>query len=252
MHETASSGYGQAADLYARARPSYPDEAVDWLLAELSTGELVEIGAGTGKFTAALVARGVRVVAVEPVAAMRERLAALGVDVVAATAEDLPFPDGSVQGVIASQSLHWCDIPLAFREFDRVLATDGAIGLIWNFRDLEVVWQRDLDALLRRSTRRRAAFAGWAVGSGGRRARRFASLRARAGNGRSRRTRKACVDRVRSVSYVAALAESGQEGVDRARTRASGASRAGPKRRSRFPYVTEAFVLQRAAIPSEA
>ncbi len=61
VHETASSGYGQAADLYARARPSYPDEAVDWLLAELSTGELVEIGAGTGKFTAALVARGVRV-----------------------------------------------------------------------------------------------------------------------------------------------------------------------------------------------
>jgi len=72
-------GYGRAADIYARARPSYPDAAVDWLLTQLGEpSQVLEVGAGTGKFTVQLINRSVAVVAVEPVAAMRDCLAALG------------------------------------------------------------------------------------------------------------------------------------------------------------------------------
>jgi ubiquinone/menaquinone biosynthesis C-methylase UbiE len=115
--------------------------AVDWLLAKLGyPSRVLEVGAGTGKFTAQLVDRELAVLAVEPVAAMRERLAALGhlVSAVEATAERLPFATASVGSLVASQSLHWTDVDLALAEFDRILSPAGSIGLIWNFRDVDV------------------------------------------------------------------------------------------------------------------
>lgn len=49
VHPAATQGYGRAADVYARARPSYPGAAVDWLLTELGAqARVVEVGAGTG------------------------------------------------------------------------------------------------------------------------------------------------------------------------------------------------------------
>lgn len=246
VHRTASEGYGQAAELYARARPSFPDEAVDWLLAELAADSLVEIGAGTGKFTALLVARGIHVVAVEPVPAMRERLAALGVETVPARAEDLPFADGSVDGAIASQSLHWCDVPVALRELDRVLAPGAAVGLVWNFRDLDVAWQRELDDLLAelRGDAPHSRDGRWEAAV---EASAFAVTAARSWQWALETDTQGVVDRVRSVSYVAALDEAARSAVD-------GRVRAILERHTpaAFPYVTEAYVLRRAAIPSEA
>src|SRR5579862_7281718 len=70
VHAVAASGYRAGAAAYERGRPSFPDEAVDWLLARLAlpAGEpLLELGAGTGKLTRQLVARGLHVLAVEPV-----------------------------------------------------------------------------------------------------------------------------------------------------------------------------------------
>jgi SAM-dependent methyltransferase len=243
VHVAAASGYGRAADVYARARPSYPEGAVDWLLAELGRPQkVVEIGAGTGKFTALLVARGVEVAAVEPVAAMRERLAEL-VDALDATAEALPFEEESVDAIVASQSLHWTDVPRALAEFDRVLRPGGAVGLVWNFRDDAVPWQRDLDAL-------------------------FAELRADAPHSRDGRWQRAVessafevasdaawrwsvptdeagvVDRALSVSYVASLPDEAREAVvDRVRE----LLRRHGVRPDEFRYTTEAYVLRRRA-----
>jgi 2-polyprenyl-3-methyl-5-hydroxy-6-metoxy-1,4-benzoquinol methylase len=46
-------------DRYERLRPGYPDEAVTWMVGETSAGVTVaDVGAGTGKLTTALVARG--------------------------------------------------------------------------------------------------------------------------------------------------------------------------------------------------
>jgi SAM-dependent methyltransferase len=249
VHSAATTGYGRAAETYARARPSYPNAAVDWLLAELGwPSRVVEIGAGTGKFTAQLVERDVDVIAIEPVAAMRRRLSALGSRVTAinATAEHLPFDTGSVGSLVASQSLHWADVAAALAEFSRTLARSGAIGLIWNFRDTDVEWQRDLDGLL-------SGLRGDAPHSrDGRWERAVDASAFRIAASKSWRwsvttDSAGVVDRVRSVSYVAAMPESDQRRVDeRVRgllTEHGLISTAGS---IDFAYLTEAYILRMA------
>lgn len=244
IHAAAAVGYGRAADAYERARPGYPAQAVDWLVEGVGA-DVVEIGAGTGRFTAALTARDVRVIAVEPVAAMRERLSERlpDAEIVDATAECLPFVRASVAGVVAAQSLHWADADAALREFDRVLAPGGAIGLIWNFRDLAVAWQRDLDALL-------AGVRGDAPHSRNGRWQEAVALSpfviAEHGSWSWLQPSDAAgvVARVRSVSYVAALPEAEQAEID-GRVLELIDRHALDRSAIDFPYVTEAFVLRR-------
>src|SRR4051794_41576781 len=64
------SSFGSAAQAYERGRPPYPEAAVDWLL-PAGARRVLDLGAGTGKLTRLLVARGLDVVAVEPSAGMR-------------------------------------------------------------------------------------------------------------------------------------------------------------------------------------
>jgi SAM-dependent methyltransferase len=191
------------------------------------------------------VERGVAVVAVEPVAAMRERLAGLGplVTPLEATAEQLALEPASVAAIVAAQSLHWTDVPRALAEFDRVLRPGGAVAPIWNFRDTSVPWQRDLDALLTelrgaaphsRDGRWQQAVASSAFGPAAPETWRWAVPTDESG----------VLDRVRSVSYVAALPEEAQRAVDervRDVLRRHGLA-GGP---IDFPYVTEAYALRR-------
>jgi len=147
VHEVASSGFGAEADAYERARPSYPPDAVDWLVDALrpARGGLVcDLAAGTGKFTRLLVPRlrGVDLVAVEPVAGMRDVLAASlpDVPVTAATAEAMAFADGSLDGITVAQAFHWFDAAAALAEFHRVLRPRARLALVWNARDRSVPW----------------------------------------------------------------------------------------------------------------
>jgi SAM-dependent methyltransferase len=99
---------------------------------------VLDLAAGTGKLTRLLVPTGARVVAVEPVDAMRAKLA--GVEVLDGTAEAIPLPDASVDVVTVGQAFHWFDPPAALAEIDRVLRPGGGLGLIWNERDESVPW----------------------------------------------------------------------------------------------------------------
>ncbi|HTR75608.1 MAG TPA: class I SAM-dependent methyltransferase [Solirubrobacterales bacterium] len=133
--------FGAAADAYERARPGYPGAAVDWLVpAEART--VLDLGAGTGKLTRSLVARGLEVVAVEPIAEMRERLSAALPEVRAleGTAELIPLPDASVDAITVAQAWHWVDRERAKAEAARVLRPGGTLSLIWNRRDERVDW----------------------------------------------------------------------------------------------------------------
>jgi SAM-dependent methyltransferase len=145
VHEAASSGFGAEAAAYERARPSYPDEAVAWLVDALRITDgatAADVAAGTGKFTRLLVPSGATVLGVEPVAGMREFLAATtpGALAVAGTAEALPFAESSIDGITVAQAFHWFDAPTALREFHRVLKPGGRVGLIWNARDRSASW----------------------------------------------------------------------------------------------------------------
>jgi ubiquinone/menaquinone biosynthesis C-methylase UbiE len=141
--------FGAAADAYERARPSYPDEAVDWLLPR-GAHTVLDLGAGTGKLTRAQVARGLDVTAVEPLDEMRATLEATLPEVHAlkGTAEQIPLPDQSMDAITVAQAWHWVDVELATAEAARVLKPGGTLGLIWNRRDERVPWVQRLSQVM--------------------------------------------------------------------------------------------------------
>lgn len=145
IHNSAARGFAAAADVYVQGRPDYPVETAAWLREDLGLGPektALEVGAGTGKFIPVLRQSGARLLALEPVEAMRQRLAAAhtDVEVLAGTAASIPLPDGSVDAVVCAQAFHWFATREALEEFRRVLVPGGTLGLIWNVRDETVPW----------------------------------------------------------------------------------------------------------------
>ncbi len=141
--------FGAVAGLYDRVRPGYPEDVAYWLVGE-QPRRVLDLGAGTGKLTAAVTALGHDVVAVEPDEDMAAQLvrSVPGVEVLAGTAEAIPVPDGTIDVVVAGQAYHWFDRVRAIPEIARVLRPGGALGLVWNIRDTSSAWVRALDALL--------------------------------------------------------------------------------------------------------
>ncbi|OUE24912.1 class I SAM-dependent methyltransferase [Clavibacter michiganensis] len=149
-----ASSFGSVADQYDRVRPGYPDLAVEWML-PAGARRVVDLGAGTGKLTRLLGARGLAVTAVEPDAAMRRVLHATApdVDVRAGSGEAMPLGDGEEDAVLVAQAWHWMDAGTAAREAARVLRPGGRLGIVWNVMDTRVDWVRELDALLQPGAR---------------------------------------------------------------------------------------------------
>ena len=153
VHSAAAAGYAQGAETYARGRPGFPPAALEWLVNDLQIGPgktVVELGAGTGKFTQLLMQTKADVIAVEPVAAMLARLSAdfPAVRTLRASARNLPLADASVDAVICAQSFHWFATREALAEIRRVLKPGGALGLIWNVRDQSVTWVAELTKIM--------------------------------------------------------------------------------------------------------
>jgi SAM-dependent methyltransferase len=138
---TRAASFGAAAAAYDRARPSYPAEALDWLMA-YGAKRVLDLGAGTGKLTRQIHARGFQVVAVEPSEGMRAQLSRglPDVEAFAGSAEQIPLDDASVDAVVVGQAWHWFDPRRAAPEVARVLRPGGWLGLIWNIRDLRDPW----------------------------------------------------------------------------------------------------------------
>ncbi len=154
IHHAAELGYQRAAADYERVRPSYPTRSMAVLAdaLDLRPGRRVaEVGAGTGKFTRLLALTGARVVALEPVAAMRARLAELlpQVEVVDGMAESTGLGDGSVDAVVAAQAWHWFDPAAALAEIERITERRGRLGLVWNTLDETVPWVAEYSKIYR-------------------------------------------------------------------------------------------------------
>jgi SAM-dependent methyltransferase len=171
-----------AGEVYEHGRPDYPASLRRLLAGDADLGprsRVADVAAGTGKLTRVLATGPGQVVAVEPMAGMRAQLrrATPTVPVLAASAEQLPFANGSLDVVTVAQAFHWFRVDEASRELHRVLAPTGHLVLVNNTRDPDDELSRQLWDILRgfeglaprpESTRgwrahldRRGDFVGW-------------------------------------------------------------------------------------------
>lgn len=142
-----SSSFGAAAAAYAEHRPDYAQAAVRWALEPAPGPRVLDLGAGTGKLTIALIELGAEVIAVEPDPAMLTALCR-GLPTVRAlpgSAEAIPLPDASVDAVIAGNAMLWFDMDVAGPEIARVLVPGGILAGLWNVVDNRVGWVAGLE-----------------------------------------------------------------------------------------------------------
>lgn len=142
VDDLAMRGFGLRAETYRQVRPTYHRLIIDEAVQAMTDGVVVELGAGTGIFTAELFRRDVDVIAVEPVEAMREQLLdhAGSIDVRAGSAESIPVGSGSAGTIVAAQAFHWFDTAASMDEIARVLRPEGRLLTVWNVRDESVTW----------------------------------------------------------------------------------------------------------------
>jgi SAM-dependent methyltransferase len=151
--ELADGGFAHGAR-YNGARPGYPRDAVDFFVTTFSldaTSHVLDLGAGTGIFTRQLLGHVGRVTAVEPSVSMRASFEAEtpGVEIRDGSDVAIPLGDDVVAAVFVAQAFHWFDAPHALLEIHRVLRPGGHLGLIWNERDTQETWIRDLNHAMR-------------------------------------------------------------------------------------------------------
>jgi len=165
LHHIAAKGFDSQTDSYEKARPTYPNEAVEFVVKELLQSPakdkvlVVEFGAGTGKFTRKLLGLSpqlapnskLKLVAVEPVAGMRTKFkqvfpqaivlekgvcpSSLDVELLLleGTADNASsIESGTVDAIVAAQAFHWFAHLESLREFHRLLRPGGHLILIWN------------------------------------------------------------------------------------------------------------------------
>ena len=190
MHRAATAGYdGEAVDggkskakFYDQRRPGYDAAVIEELVQQLylararvaasSPAAVIELGAGTGKFSQPLAHRilqedtGLSLVASEPVAGMREvlkgKLPASPRVIVspgsatdlheaqeAAGAEAAPSAPVPVCGVVAAQAFHWFANDATLRELSRVVSPGGILAFVWNNRDTRLKWVRDFEEIVK-------------------------------------------------------------------------------------------------------
>lgn len=131
--------FSDRAEDYAKYRPSYPPKAIDSILEGLSApSQLIaaDIGAGTGISSRLLADRGVKVMAIEPNAAMRQAATPYSlVKFQDGNAENTQLENNSVDLVTCFQAFHWFNPEPTLKEFARILKPRGRLAAVWNNRD---------------------------------------------------------------------------------------------------------------------
>jgi SAM-dependent methyltransferase len=143
--QLAARSYGsvfdEIAEDYDRHRPTYPDVLVDRACeaARIVPGAAVlEIGCGTGQLTRSLLARGLRVTAVEPghqlIARACDQCNGVGdVQFVNARLENASLPRAQYSAVFSASAIHWADPDASWRKAADALVDGGSLALVSYF-----------------------------------------------------------------------------------------------------------------------
>lgn len=157
MAERSARGdaFGNTAREYELGRPDWPEELIDRVIGELeltSAATVLDLGAGTGKLTRALVPRFAQVTAVEPDDSMRAVLEEVvpEAEALAGSAEAIPLRDDAVDAVFSAEAFHWFASDETVAEIARVLRPGGAFVIFWNvdFSDTQPPMGDAVDAVL--------------------------------------------------------------------------------------------------------
>lgn len=150
-----ANAFERASGEYADLRPDYPRASVQTALGSCRRGlKVADIGAGTGKFTRAMLELGAEVTAVEPARAMREQLEATLANydrcrIHDGTAEDTGLESQSFDAVTYAQCWHWLDTEAACAEAVRILKPGGRLAIIFNQIDVSEHWAHRLTRIMR-------------------------------------------------------------------------------------------------------
>ncbi|MFQ6345875.1 class I SAM-dependent methyltransferase [Pseudomonas sp. R11F] len=153
VHASAQQGFSTQAATYVQGRPDYPRQLIGWLGEALGVepqSTVIDLGAGTGKFTRLLSTLTPALIAVEPIAAMAAQLTRSLPDVrlVEGTAESIPLGDATADAVVCAQAFHWFATQAALAQIHRVVKPGGRLGLVWNVRDESVDWVAAISAII--------------------------------------------------------------------------------------------------------
>jgi len=157
VHDIAASGFGYSnVSRYEAARPGYRDVAVNHVHNIIGQADtVVELGAGTGKFTKSVVPvlSATNYIATEPSAAFRESLKESGIShdgfqVKEGTGDSIPVAEGTCDAIVVAQAWHWMANEDSLKEIKRALKAQGKLVMIWNAIDLNIAWQSDLEDIL--------------------------------------------------------------------------------------------------------
>jgi SAM-dependent methyltransferase len=236
-----SRSFERVAEVYERARPGYPAEALAWIAAALDLRQgraVLDLGAGTGKLTRQLRETGADVIAVEPGDAMRAELqrAVPGVEAIRGSAEEIPLPDDSVDAIAVGQAFHWFRHDEALPEMHRVLRPGSGVALLWNARDADEPLQQEVNDILEDVLKDRAPSPDSSlelVASA-----LFGPVEERSFRFKQELDADGVAERIASISFVAAMPPERRSEID-SRLRKVVEAAGG---RVDFPYVTNVYV----------
>jgi len=148
MHDdrVRAESFGAVAQLYDRARPSYPEALIDALLAG-GARRVLDVGSGTGIAAALLAARGCSVLGVEVDARMAAVARAKGIDVEVGRFEQWDARGRTFDLVTAAQSWHWVEPHAGAAKAASALADGGRVGIFWNTGDPDPAVRARIDAV---------------------------------------------------------------------------------------------------------
>jgi len=141
------------SDLYAKARPSYPPEIIQWCLDLLPAPPklIVDVGCGTGISTRAFAATGHETIGIEPNAEMLATAIAKGsASYREGSSTNTGLSDSTADLIIAAQAFHWFDIPKTLKEFARIGTPHAMCAAFWNIREMEGAFMLGYERLLQK------------------------------------------------------------------------------------------------------